>query len=159
MATLPQLIGLSSSLYFATYKKSPNMAFNTVDINPLHLVASLVGVMPIEQVMCKHEHLPLDMYLLLAQELCRGSLKSNNQWFYLPLRTNILPLLALLMNQLGYINFLKILATRNLSLWQYLVTINLVLLYLKIQSSMIIPNVLKFTIIICVNKLRLNYCF
>jgi hypothetical protein len=92
------------------------MAFNMVDINPFHLVASLVDVMSIKQVTCKHENLPLDMYLLLARELCRGSLKNNNQWFYLPLRPNILPLLPLLMNKLGYINFLKILATHNLSL-------------------------------------------
>jgi hypothetical protein len=69
-----------------------------------------------------------------------------------------LPPLPLLMNQLGYINFLKILTIHNLSLWLYLVTIGLVLLYLKIQSSMNIPNILKFVIIFCINKLRLNYC-
>jgi hypothetical protein len=156
--TFPRFIGLSSSIYFATYKKPPNMAFNMVDINPFHLVASLVDVMSIRQVTCKHENLPLDMYLFLAHELSRGSFKSNNQWFYLPLRPNILPPLPLLMNQLGYINFLKILTIHNLSLWLYLVTIGLVLLYLKIQSSMNIPNILKFVIIFCINKLRLNYC-
>jgi hypothetical protein len=64
----------------------------------------------------------------------------------------------LLKSQLGYINFLKILATHNFSLGLYLVTISLVLLYLKIQSSMIVPNILKFAIIIYTNKLRLNYC-
>lgn len=64
--TLPQLISLQLSIYFATYKKLPNMAFNTVDINLLHLVVSLANLMSIRQVTCKHENLPLDMYLLLA---------------------------------------------------------------------------------------------
>jgi hypothetical protein len=112
---------LNSLVYRQAYISLPtrncqNMAFNMVDINPLHLVASLVVMMLIGQVTCKHENLPLDMYLLLAQKLCCVSLKSNNQWLYLPLRPNILLLIPLLNSQLGYINFLKISVIHNFSL-------------------------------------------